>query len=671
MRRNRSAFGMIPFLMVATIMMMLLRTSLYQSSSSKLDYNGLMNVIEEEEISEVSMVVGRNTTTISGKYKDENDKAVSFKSVIPSQSDQLTNVLDTLDKSEITIKDAEETNVFLDVIIGIIPWVIIGGVTIFMLNRMTGAGGKQMEATRSRAKLQGDTKVRFKDVAGCDEEKEEMQELVEYLRSPKKFTNMGAKIPRGILMVGPPGTGKTLLARAVAGEANVPFYSTSGSDFVELFVGAGSGRVRDMFKKAKQSAPCMIFIDEIDAVARQRGAGLGGGHDEKEQTLNQLLVEMDGIEGNTGVIIIAATNRPDILDPALLRPGRIDRQITVGLPDRKGREEILGVHAIGKKMDKEVDFKALAKRTPGFSGADLANILNEAAILAVREKDTSINMKHLDEAIDRVMMGPAKKSKKYDEKSKKLVAYHESGHAVLGLFLEDASTKVEKITIIPRGHAGGYNLFSEKEEKIMKTKKDFMSTITTYMGGRVAEEIFFDDISAGATGDIESATNIARNMVTLYGMSDLGPIKYDSGNQNVFLGRDFNSPTNVSGQIAYEIDQEIRKIIDTCYKKAHEVISNHKDDLIKIADVLLEYETITSEQIEAIIAGKKSIEEIMNPESIKKVDTPLEVVAAKEVKTEEEKVKKTVKKTAKKVVSDEEVKPRKKRVKKEDQKEKE
>ena len=475
-----------------------------------------------------------------------------------------------------------------------------------MLNRMNGANGanaKAFEFSKSRAKLEGKIRVRFNDVAGCDEEKQEMAEIIDYLKYPKKFEKMGARIPKGILLSGHPGTGKTLLAKAVAGEANVPFYSISGSDFVEMFVGVGASRVRDMFKKAQQTAPCIIFIDEIDAVGRQRGAGFGGGHDEREQTLNQLLVEMDGMEENTGVVVIAATNRPDVLDPALLRAGRFDRQITVALPDRKGREAILHVHARNKKFVKDLDLGALAKRTPGFSGADLENVLNEAAILAVRENKDEIGMKQIDEAIDRVMMGPAKVSRTYDDKTKKLVAYHESGHAIIGLFLENAQV-VQKVTIIPRGQAGGYNLMTPKEEKMMHTKNDLLDTITSYMGGRTAEELFFDDITTGASNDIQNATNIAKDMVTLYGMSDLGPIKYNAGNENVFLGRDYNQPNNVSGEVAYEIDQEVRKIINTCHTKARQIIEAHKTELESIAHALMEYETLTAEQIQRVVKGE-------------------------------------------------------------------
>ncbi|MBR2578429.1 MAG: ATP-dependent zinc metalloprotease FtsH, partial [Erysipelotrichaceae bacterium] len=415
-------------------------------------------------------------------------------------------------------------------------------------------------------------------------------------------------IPRGMLLVGPPGTGKTLLARAIAGEAQVPFFSISGSDFVEMFVGVGASRVRDMFKNAKATAPCMIFIDEIDAVGRQRGAGMGGGHDEREQTLNQLLVEMDGMSDNSGIVVIAATNRPDVLDPALLRPGRFDRQITVSLPDLKGREQILKVHARNKKLAEDVDLEALARRTPGFSGADLENVLNEAAILTVRNHKDKIETEQIDEAIDRVMMGPAKKSRTYDEHTKKLVAYHEAGHAIVGLNLPDGAI-VQKVTIIPRGNAGGYNLITPRKEKILNTRKELYDTITSYMGGRAAEEIFFDDISTGASGDIQAATRIAKDMVTTYGMSELGPIQYDSGNGTVFLGRDYNSPANASSQVAYEIDTEVRKIIDHCHEEAVKIIKANKKDLIKLAEALMAHETLTAEEINDILDDKLIVEE--------------------------------------------------------------
>ena len=578
--------------------------------TENLSYQELQKTLKSEKITESQLSVGGNVTTVHGVYT-KNDRQVGFTATIPSTSEEITTVIGQLESSKLTIVDADASNLFLDTLLTLIPFVFFGGFAIWMINRMNGAGGansKAFEFSKSRARLEGKIRVRFSDVAGCDEEKQEMQEIIEYLKYPKKFEKMGARIPKGILLVGHPGTGKTLLAKAVAGEANVPFYSISGSDFVEMFVGVGASRVRDMFKKAQQTAPCMIFIDEIDAVGRQRGAGFGGGHDEREQTLNQMLVEMDGMEDNTGVVVIAATNRPDVLDPALLRAGRFDRQITVSLPDRKGREAILQVHARNKHLAQDIDLGALAKRTPGFSGADLENVLNEAAILAVRENMDEIHMKQIDEAIDRVMMGPAKVSRTYDDKTKKLVAYHESGHAIVGLFLENAQV-VQKVTIIPRGQAGGYNLMTPKEEKMMNTKNDLLATITSYMGGRVAEEMFFEDVTTGASNDIERATNIAKDMVTLYGMSDLGPIKYNAGTENVFLGRDYNSPNNVSGEVAYEIDQEVRKIINGCHDKARAILEEHRDQLIAIAEALMEYETLTAEEIQKVVSGESIAED--------------------------------------------------------------
>ena len=463
-----------------------------------------------------------------------------------------------------------------------------------------GSNARAFEFSKSRARLEGNIKVTFKDVAGCDEEKEEMAELIDYLRNPDRFSKMGARIPKGILMVGPPGTGKTLLAKAVAGEADVPFYSISGSDFVEMFVGVGASRVRDMFKTAQKTAPCMIFIDEIDAVGRQRGAGLGGGNDEREQTLNQLLVELDGIEDNQGIVVIAATNRPDVLDPALLRPGRFDRQITVSLPDKKGRRAILDVHARNKKLGEGIDLDSLAARTPGFSGADLENVLNEAAIMAVRNRHETIQMDDLDEAIDRVIGGPAKKSRKYTEKEKHMVAVHESGHATIGIFLEEADV-VQKVTIIPRGLAGGYNLMTPKEDTMLHTKKQLEGQIVGLLGGRVAEEMILGEISTGASNDIERATGIARAMVSAYGMSSIGPVQYSKEDGNVFLGRDYTTNKNYSDQIAFEIDQEVRKIINESYKKAQSIIKEHRDTLNNIVKALEEYETLTKEDLDNIV----------------------------------------------------------------------
>ena len=609
MGNQKKLLNLLPMIIVALAIMSVMFLNEGVGSKS-IRYDEFKDLLAEDAVTELVSKPLLTVIEVTGNYKDEEGTVLRFEAVIPNNEE--SNTLLGLYEQELTIKNADEGSAIITIISNLLPIVLIGGFAFFMFNRMSNAGGnnKAFEFSKSRARLEGDTKVRFNDVAGCDEEKEEMQELIEYLKSPKKFSKMGARIPKGILMVGSPGTGKTLLAKAVAGEANVPFYSISGSDFVEMFVGVGASRVRDMFKKAKQTAPCMIFIDEIDAVGRQRGAGMGGGHDEREQTLNQLLVEMDGIGDNAGIVMIAATNRPDVLDPALLRPGRFDRQITVSLPDRKGRAAILEVHARNKKMGSDIDLDALARRTPGFSGADLENVLNESAILAVRKNKDTIHIEEVDEAIDRVMMGPAKKSRVYDEKTKKLVAYHEAGHAIVGLFLDGGSI-VQKVTIIPRGQAGGYNLMTPKEEKMMHTKGDLMASIISFMGGRCAEEIFFDDITTGASNDIERSTKIARDMVTLYGMSDLGLVQYERHSQNVFLGRDYNSQSNVSGETASAIDLEIKKIIDKCHDEAKELLLKHKTELIAIAEALIEYETLTSEEIDLVVKGlpiKQNIE---------------------------------------------------------------
>ena len=582
-------------------------------STSRLTVTEFNDLVQEEKINKAELTISTVVIDIEGTYLNDKGESVAFTARIPNTEKTSNELMEQLTDSSATVNvvSAYQTNVFVDILTNVLPFVIFGGIALFLMTRMNGGSNQNaFEFSKSRARLEKDIRVRFDDVAGCDEEKEEMEELIEYLKNPKKFAKMGARIPKGILLVGPPGTGKTLLAKAVAGEADVPFYSISGSDFVEMFVGVGASRVRDMFRNAVKTAPCMIFIDEIDAVGRQRGAGVGGGHDEREQTLNQLLVEMDGINDNSGVLIIAATNRPDILDSALLRPGRFDRQITVSLPDKKGRAAILGVHARNKKLSSEIDLEALAKRTPGFSGADLENVLNEAAILAVRDDKEEITMELLDEAIDRVMMGPAKKSRTYTEKEKRLVAYHETGHAVVGLKLDGAQL-VQKVTIIPRGTAGGYNLMTPKEETLLNTKSSLLAMITGYLGGRVAEEVVFNEITNGASNDIERATEIAREMVTVYGMSELGPIKYDNGSQSVFLGRDYSTASNVSGGVAFEIDTEVRKIIDSCYTKAKEIILANRDLLDVIANALLEYETLTSEQIYALAEGKTA-DEVFN-----------------------------------------------------------
>lgn len=485
----------------------------------------------------------------------------------------------------------------------ILPIVLIV-VFIVIFLRSAGNNNKAFDFARSRARLNRTKDVTFDDVAGQEEEKEELIEIVDFLKNPRKYNEVGARIPKGVLLYGPPGTGKTLLARACAGEANVPFYSISGSDFVEMFVGVGASRVRDMFKTAKQNAPCIIFIDEIDAVGRQRGAGLGGGHDEREQTLNQLLAEMDGFGSNTGVIVMAATNRPDVLDPALLRPGRFDRQIMVNLPDVKGREEILKVHARNKKFAPNVRLADVAKRTPGFSGADLENLLNEAALLAARNNRKVIEMPDIDEAMDRVLMGPAKKSRKYSERDKNIIAYHEAGHAVIGLKLKNAAT-VHKVTIIPRGQAGGYNLMLPEEERFVQTKQDLLDEITGLLAGRVAEEVVFNEITTGAHNDFERATKLARAMVTEYGMSNLGPVQYEQRTGDVFLGRDYMKDKNFSSQVAHEIDIEIRRIIEECYERAKTVITENRNLLDLIAHQLIEMETLTKEDIEELVATGK------------------------------------------------------------------
>src|SRR5574344_1842828 len=503
-------------------------------------------------------------------------------------------------------------NVFLSWLPTIISTVVIIGIAIFFFKfLMQSAGGNKqaMDFNKSRARRVENSKIRFSDVAGCDEEKAEMVEVVDYLKDPKKYTKCGAKLPKGVLLVGPPGTGKTLLAKAVAGEANVPFYSISGSDFVEMFVGVGAGRVRDLFKTAKQNAPCLIFIDEIDAVGRQRGAGLGGGNDEREQTLNQLLVELDGFEENSGIIVIAATNRDDVLDPALLRAGRFDRKITVNLPDREGREAIFKVHAQGKKLAPEVDFKQFAKRTVGFSGADIANILNEAAILAVRGKRELVTMADIDEAIDRRIAGPAKSTKGMNEKEREMVAYHEAGHAIIGLTLPH-SDKVRKITIIPRGNTGGHVLMGPEDDRFLLSRNELIAEITGLLGGRTSEEVFFKDVTTGASNDIERATEIARSMVVEYGMSDLGPIQYEKNSGSVFLGRDYtNSQRNFSNAVAEEVDKAIREIIEEAHKKATEIITERKDDVVLIAETLLENETINEEEIDYLLKNRKMPDE--------------------------------------------------------------
>ena len=598
--------GILPYIFLFLVMLGILYFfNIANQKVNVIDYQQFLASASENKIKEIVVVPYTRSSlyqiegTMEGYAENE-----SFVLKMPLAEEVITELL-TLQKEYgfklETIADPDSSTLFL-FIINVLPMVILIGFAFFFITKQMGGANKSMDFGKSRARLnENNKKVTFKQVAGLTEEKQEVAELIDFLKNPSRFQKMGARIPKGVLLVGPPGTGKTLLARAVAGEANVPFFYISGSEFVELFVGVGASRVRDMFKQAKQSAPCLIFIDEIDAVGRQRGAGLGGGHDEREQTLNQLLTEMDGFGANEGIIIIAATNRPDVLDPALLRPGRFDRQVQVNLPDTKGRAEILKVHAQNKIFSKNINLDNIASRTVGFSGADLENLLNEAALLAVRRNKQCITMSELDEAQDRVLMGPAKVSKKYTDNDKKLVAYHESGHAVLGIKL-DGANDVQKITIIPRGYAGGYTMMQPKEERFTSTRKELIERITGLLGGRVAEELVFGEVTTGAHNDFKQATKIARAMVTEYGMSSLGPVQLESNDEgSVFLGRDYNKSRNFSSQVAYEIDQEMRKIIDECYKNAVKIIKENRKLLDLIAEALLEKETITKEQIDYLV----------------------------------------------------------------------
>lgn len=590
----------LPYALVIIILASLIVFS-NDSRTQNFDYSTFMQEAEKMTFQQSSMSVGSTVIDVQGTYKNEDGTTRNFTVSVPKTDENIQWLTDTLGEGKIAVSDPNRENQFINVLFNLLPVLLMIGAFFIIFSKMNAGGNnKAFDFAKSRAKIQSNVKVRFKDVAGCDEEKEEVREIIDYLKNPKQFTDMGARIPKGLLMVGPPGTGKTLLAKAVAGEADVPFFSISGSDFVEMFVGTGASRVRDMFKKAQQAAPCIVFIDEIDAVGRQRGAGMGGGNDEREQTLNQLLVEMDGMGENKGIVIIAATNRPDVLDPALLRSGRFDRQITVSLPDKKGREAILRVHARNKKLAKDISLESLAQRTPGFSGADLENVLNEGAILAVRDHRKMITMDDLDEAIDRVMMGPAKKSKKYNDDDKRLVSYHEAGHAVIGIKLKDADM-VQKVTIIPRGEAGGYNLMTPREEKYFHRKREYMAQITGLLGGRVAEEIVFGEISAGAVNDIEKITKIAKAMVRVFGMSSLGPIQYADPQGNVFLGRDYNNGNNYSAGVAAEIDKEVRKIVDECYEDCKRILSENRNLLDLIANSLFEEETLTKEQINNLV----------------------------------------------------------------------
>lgn len=637
MNRKPNAFinYLFPYLMMATAVLAFVWLVFFSNpvSSVSIPATNLGNFLQTADIKEITTTERETVTTITGNYiseeggiiyftatfetsntfiKDDVDAALSGRLINENDASQgfyYAQIWNTNNAFETTWFDVWGPTIF-----------VVGGsalVFLFIFSRMNSSvnntNNKALEFNRSRARREDNSKVKFADVAGAEEEKAELVELVEYLKTPAKFTRLGAKLPRGILLVGPPGTGKTLLAKAVAGEAGVPFFSISGSDFVEMFVGVGAGRVRDMFRQAKRNAPCLIFIDEIDAVGRQRGAGMGGGNDEREQTLNQLLVELDGFADNSGIIVIAATNRDDVLDPALLRAGRFDRQITVNLPDRKGRAAIFAVHSRNKKIDPTVDFDNISKRTVGFSGADIANIMNEAAILAVRNNRELVVLKDIDEAIDRRIAGPAKSSKGMSEHEREVVAYHEAGHAVIGLNLK-YSDKVQKITIVPRGRTGGHVMMTPEEDRFLMTKNQLEARIIGYLGGRTSEEIFFGDVSTGAQNDIEVATRIARMMVTEYGMSSLGPIQYESNSGSVFLGRDYNSTQrNFSTQVAFEIDKEVRKIIDSAHEEARKLLTEKKHEVILIAKTLLEKETITAEEIQGILQTKPVTEELKKP----------------------------------------------------------
>ena len=608
-KRRFDYWGIIVLILVIIGVFVALRNML-STSVEYYDANYVINIAKDNnertklENLEATRVGGDNALqyTLTALYTDLDKGKTREKIQLVITDAELVELKqaignDTFNTDGVKIVPKSSNNWLTMVLYLVVPTALLIG-ALFYINENNG-NSKAFDFAKSKAKLNRSKKVTFKDVAGCDEEKDELIEIIDFLKSPKKYTDMGAHIPKGVLLVGAPGTGKTLLARAVAGEASVPFFSISGSDFVEMFVGVGASRVRDLFKSAKENAPCIIFIDEIDAVGRQRGAGMGGGHDEREQTLNQLLVEMDGFEPGIGIIMMAATNRPDVLDPALLRPGRFDRTITISKPDVKGRTAILKVHARNKKLDPAVKLNELAHRLPGFTGADIENLLNEAALLAARENRTSILMKDLDEATDRVMMGPAKKSHMMNKKEKNRIAHHEAGHAVIGLKLENGNI-VQKVTIIPRGQAGGYNLMLPKEESYLQTESSLLDSITGYLGGRVAEELMFGDVSTGATNDFENATRIARSMVTEYGMSDLGPVQYEQQQGSVFLGRDYMKEKNFSDQVALEIDRETRRIIDKCYARAKTTISENMTLLKTISYYLIEIETITKADIDEI-----------------------------------------------------------------------
>lgn len=581
-------------------------------SKTDITYSAFMKHVQQDEVKQVTIV----DNVISGKLKDGKD----FSTVAPSDD----SLIPTLRARDIEIK-AElppQPPWWTTILSSLLPMLLIVGIWFMLMQQSQGGGGRVMNFGKSRARRydEDNIKITFKDVAGADEAKQELEEVVEFLKHPKKYNDLGAKIPKGVLLYGPPGTGKTLLAKAVAGEAGVPFFSISGSDFVEMFVGVGASRVRDLFEQAKKSAPCIVFIDEIDAVGRQRGAGLGGGHDEREQTLNQLLVEMDGFGANEGIIMIAATNRPDILDPALLRPGRFDRQIVVDRPDIKGRQEILKVHIKGKPISPEVELGVIARRTPGFTGADLSNLVNEAALMAARKNKNKIDMPEMEEAAERVIMGPERRSRVISDKEKRLTAYHEGGHTLVGMLL-DNTDPVHKVTIIPRGRAGGYTLSLPKEDRYYATRSEMLDELKVLLGGRVAEALVLKEISSGASNDLQRATSLARQMICEYGMSpELGPMTFGHHQDQVFLGRDIGRDKDYSEEVAAKIDKEIRKFIDEAYQKTESLLNENMDKLHLIADALIERETLEGEEIDQlmkygkILSKEENTSEIGTPE---------------------------------------------------------
>ena len=578
------------------------------TNKQEINYTQFMKSVDEQNVERVTIV----DNTIRGKLKDGQE----FTTVTPNDP----TLINTLRDKGVDIKAEQPPQPpwWTTIFSSILPMLLLIGVWFFIMQQTQGGGNRVMSFGKSRAKLniEDKNKVTFADVAGADESKQELEEVVEFLKHPKKFNELGARIPKGVLLYGPPGTGKTLLARAVAGEAGVPFFSISGSDFVEMFVGVGASRVRDLFEQAKKNSPCIVFIDEIDAVGRQRGAGLGGGHDEREQTLNQLLVEMDGFGVNEGIIIIAATNRPDILDPALLRPGRFDRQIVVDKPDVKGRFDILKVHTRGKPVGNNVSLDVLARRTPGFTGADLSNLVNEAALLAARRNKKRIEMPELEESVERVMAGPERKSRVISGNEKKLTAFHEAGHALVGMMLSHTDP-VHKVSIIPRGRAGGYTLMLPKEDRYYATRSELLDQLKTFLGGRVAEALVLDEISTGAQNDLERATSLARKMICEFGMSDaLGPISFGHRDEQVFLGRDIGRDRNYSEEVAYAIDQEVRRMIEDAYAKTEEILKNNLDKLKAIAEALMIRETLEAHQLEQLLKDGK----ITDGDSLDQID---------------------------------------------------